>query len=490
VRAAWDEELASHRAEFEEGLARAGFRLKESVWRGMVQRSGEAVEIAVFLPKQFPLSRPKVYPSDHNAVAWSWHREKDGALCLIAEEDYSDLWWTNVDAFLGHVSSWFEEADKGWPNDRPDLDLDRYFESSNDPSLVLFGDLSEYRNSYVRFAGDANNTIVLKGLGRRPAGKSARKSARKSVYGYVGDLGELSVPPRSWDEIAPLLADGPKIESDIRGRQVELLLLMYRRADHDGVLAVAVYPNVSGGVTVRSRPSASTALDARTLRAGPNRQVLSRKSVAIVGVGAIGSHVADLLIRAGIAKMTLVDYDILKPGNVIRHLAGPAHIGLPKVEAAARTLRMIDGVRSAVIITKNAGVAHGQEAFVLLEQHDLVIDAAADFSCTALLQAAARTAGKQIVSGCIQNRGRTARVDILPHREDQQPVPDSRLIGLDEKFTPDLYEAGCASPVSPATPSIVNLAAAMTAHYAVEVLADIPLEKAGQVMQFGSGATS
>ncbi|UKA58239.1 ThiF family adenylyltransferase [Arthrobacter sp. FW306-2-2C-D06B] len=480
MKAAWDEELASHRAEFEEGLARAGFRLKESEWRGTVDRGGSTAQVTVVLPDQFPLSRPKVYPADEASVPWSWHRERDGALCLIAEEDYSDLWWINVGDFLAHVSRWFVEADRGWPNDRPDLDLDRYFESSTDSTLILYGDLDRYRNAYVRFARQANNTLVLKGLGRRKG-----NSYRKSFYGYIGELGELTVPPRSWEDIVALLPEGTTLESAITADCVRLLLLRYTRGEHHGVLTLDVQPNSNGGMSVQSRVSASTVLDARTLRAGPNRRVLCRKSVAIVGVGAIGSHTADLMMRAGIAKMTLVDSDVLKPGNVVRHLAGPAHVGLPKVEAVARTLKTSDGVKAIDVIPKVTRISRGEEALKLVEQHDLVIDTSADFSCTALLRAAAHAAGKQIVSGCIQNRGRTARVDILPARADQQPVPDSRGLQFNEDNVPDLYETGCASPVSPATPHIVGLAAALTSHYAVELLSEKPIALAGHVVHLG-----
>lgn len=486
MRTGWDEELAAHKADFEEGLARVGFRLDNSLWRGAVKRRRGFVDIVIFVPELFPLARPKVYPSEHAGLPWSWHREKDGALCLIAEEDYSNLWWSDVGAFLSHISSWFDQADDGWPKDKPDLDLDRYFESSKDTSLVLFGDLAKHKNSYVRWVRGAHNTLELKSSGRRPPGRSARKF----VYGYVGDLGELRVPPRSWEGIASLLDDSLQLESDIRRHQVELLLLTYRRGGRHGVLAVDSFPNVSGGVTILSRQSASTAVDARTLRAGPNRLLLSQKSVAIVGVGAVGSHVADLMLRAGIARMTLVDFDVLKPGNVIRHLSGPSLVGLPKVEAVARTLRITDGVRETEIVTESSWVSRGHDAFRLLEQHDLVIDTAADFSCTALLQAAARVTGRQIVSGCIQNQGRTARVDVLPHRDDQQPVPDSRLVGFEGESIPEIFEAGCATAISPAAPSVVNLAAALTAHFAVEVLACRPLQKAGQVMQFGGELAS
>ena len=59
-------------------------------------------------------------------------------------------------------------------------------------------------------------------------------------------------------------------------------------------------------------------------------------SVAIIGVGAIGSHVSEQLARAGIGRLRLIDYDRLWPVNLVRHAAPPGTpAGTPKAVSSA-----------------------------------------------------------------------------------------------------------------------------------------------------------
>eukprot|EP00299_Pterocystis_sp_00344_P018214 c9097_g1_i1.p1 GENE.c9097_g1_i1~~c9097_g1_i1.p1 ORF type:complete len:494 (-),score=150.34 c9097_g1_i1:46-1527(-) len=65
-------------------------------------------------------------------------------------------------------------------------------------------------------------------------------------------------------------------------------------------------------------------------------------SVAIVGVGGVGSVAAEMLTRCGIGKLLLFDYDKVELANMNRLFFRPEHCGLTKTAAAARTLREIN----------------------------------------------------------------------------------------------------------------------------------------------------
>ena len=60
--------------------------------------------------------------------------------------------------------------------------------------------------------------------------------------------------------------------------------------------------------------------------------------VAIVGCGSLGSGVADLLARAGVGRLTLIDPEALSWDNVARHVLGGESVGRHKAEALARRL--------------------------------------------------------------------------------------------------------------------------------------------------------
>jgi len=65
----------------------------------------------------------------------------------------------------------------------------------------------------------------------------------------------------------------------------------------------------------------------------------------IVGVGALGTHLADTLCRAGVGRLTLIDRDIVEWTNLQRQILfteDDARAGAPKAIAASRALAHID----------------------------------------------------------------------------------------------------------------------------------------------------
>ena len=72
---------------------------------------------------------------------------------------------------------------------------------------------------------------------------------------------------------------------------------------------------------------------------------IARASVLLVGVGALGTHLADMLVRAGIGRLWLVDRDIVELSNLQRQILfgeADAAAGTPKAIAAAAQLARID----------------------------------------------------------------------------------------------------------------------------------------------------
>jgi ubiquitin-like modifier-activating enzyme 5 len=66
------------------------------------------------------------------------------------------------------------------------------------------------------------------------------------------------------------------------------------------------------------------------------------KSVAIIGVGGVGSVVAEMLTRCGIGKLVLFDYDKVELANMNRLFYRPEQQGMSKVDAAKATLQAIN----------------------------------------------------------------------------------------------------------------------------------------------------
>lgn len=60
---------------------------------------------------------------------------------------------------------------------------------------------------------------------------------------------------------------------------------------------------------------------------------LANRHIVVVGCGAVGSRIAELLALAGLGRLTLVDPDWLLPDNIFRHVLGGEWIGLNKAAA-------------------------------------------------------------------------------------------------------------------------------------------------------------
>ncbi|XP_066247036.1 ubiquitin-like modifier-activating enzyme 5 [Euwallacea similis] len=73
-----------------------------------------------------------------------------------------------------------------------------------------------------------------------------------------------------------------------------------------------------------------------------NYEKIRDYTVAVVGVGGVGSVTAEMLTRCGIGRLLLFDYDKVELANMNRLFFQPHQAGLSKVDAAAETLRNIN----------------------------------------------------------------------------------------------------------------------------------------------------
>lgn len=73
-----------------------------------------------------------------------------------------------------------------------------------------------------------------------------------------------------------------------------------------------------------------------------NYEKIREYTVAVVGVGGVGSVTAEMLTRCGVGKIILFDYDKVELANMNRLFFQPHQAGLSKVAAAAVTLTNIN----------------------------------------------------------------------------------------------------------------------------------------------------
>jgi len=72
------------------------------------------------------------------------------------------------------------------------------------------------------------------------------------------------------------------------------------------------------------------------------RELLADARVSVIGCGSFGSALADMLVRAGLGRLTLIDPEDFAIENVGRHVLTGADVGRAKTEALADHLRKIN----------------------------------------------------------------------------------------------------------------------------------------------------
>ena len=105
---------------------------------------------------------------------------------------------------------------------------------------------------------------------------------------------------------------------------------------------------------------------------------LKLANVLIVGCGGIGCTTAELLARAGVGKITLIDSDTVEISNLQRQIAFTSQdIGFYKAEVLAKRLKQINAY---IEIDSHVTQLNAENADALIAQQDLVLDGCDNFS--------------------------------------------------------------------------------------------------------------
>ena len=497
-------------------LARAGFRRCHDAlpdgagrgWRGALtfvtdehdRTIRKTTVVDVVIPDDYPFRRPRVHPCDRQwaqeAIGRTfgeeeyyepgrgWHRDADLALCLFDDADATTLPWADGTALVEQATAWLVADAAGWAADAPALDLERYLRPAAEHRVLLYGPLDDLDGAVLRCKNERNDVLRLSGRAApRRSGRRSRTQRWNSDAVYVAAAGELAGPIRGWDDLLEGVgANRAQAIEKARMSGLQRVLLTYTRRGVRAALALQLVPGPDRTVRLQAMQSAPDGPATRAVRAGPTARVLGERRVAIVGVGAIGSVLADLLHRSGVGHLHLIDIDRMLPGNTTRHLVGESAVGLPKTKAVAGHLTSAR-LRQGQVTAEVDALEDVSDAVECLAAHDVVVDATADSTATAVLTAAAEAGAGQLLSVAVLADGYAVRVDRTPPPEGQSPLPAPRLPAANDT----VYEAGCGSPLSTTPPAAVWEAAAMAARHTIGLLTTPDIVPAGEerILHFG-----
>jgi adenylyltransferase/sulfurtransferase len=188
---------------------------------------------------------------------------------------------------------------------------------------------------------------------------------------------------------------------------------------------------------------------------------LMRSRVTLCGCGALGTVLANALVRAGVGHLRLVDRDFIETSNLQRQILfdeKDVADNLPKAEAAARKLRLIN---STVTVEPVVTDIDRTNILALVDGADLILDGTDNFEVRYLINDAAVQLGKPwVYGGCVGSHGQT--MTIIPGQ-----TPCLRCVF---EAAPAPGETGTCETAGVLGP-IVNIIASFQATEALKLLA-------------------
>src|SRR5438128_3429459 len=187
---------------------------------------------------------------------------------------------------------------------------------------------------------------------------------------------------------------------------------------------------------------------------------LAEARVTLCGCGALGTVLANALVRAGVGHLRLVDRDFIETNDLQRQVVFDEHDvadNLPKAEAAARKLGAINsGVHVEPVVTD----IDRTNILDLVQDADLILDGTDNFEIRYLINDAAVKLGKPwVYGGCIGSHGQT--MTIIPG--------DTPCLRCVFEAAPAPGEAGTCETAGVLSP-IVNIVASFQATEAIKLL--------------------
>ncbi|WP_084151680.1 HesA/MoeB/ThiF family protein [Nocardioides halotolerans] len=476
-------------------------------------RRDRSARLEVWFPPEYPFFPPRVFDRD-NQLELGRHRTPDGVLCLVEETDWHPD--TTIAALLTRQLPNLVAAGRSTIRPAEGLEV-----PAPEPVGGLVSHISGQQalimpTHPIPARIDQGAVIIRYTLNRgRVIGAGLAERILGDGLDIAGPAPELEpvfqivtfgrwardpgfdpahTPEETWQRVTgrlqPLEVEMAEADEDRCGLevpldQVETLCLLvpsedtYRQLGESWV-AVRQVTDEDGGTRYDHLPVQCLGPETYATRTPESRTLIDRR-VVLVGVGAIGSHIALDLARTGVGHLSLVDGDVVDVATATRQHAPIYAAGRPKAEAMLSQLRLTRPDTDLVGLQLRIGdssdfevVERKRRTFArLLRSADLVIDATANPAVTRYLAAVrhvhqlpflhvSATAGAW--GGCVLlTTAQTACWACLQHHRHDHTVP-----------VPTTDPAGPVTPTGCADPTFTgnNPDLALIAHHASQVAID------------------
>ncbi len=217
---------------------------------------------------------------------------------------------------------------------------------------------------------------------------------------------------------------------------------------------------------------------------GRVQEELINSSYAVIGAGALGGFVSELLSRQGINKIKIIDGDNLQIGNLSRHILSLEHLGENKAKAMAD--KLLQNSPSVKIEFKEKDINNDNLSF--LDECDVIIDCTGNNEVVELLSTYEFKTNKHIYVGAFTYGAKGFLFYKQYARVVNSEIFFKKTSEFYNKYVKDIREedlimegVGCYHPVFPALDSDVNLWSSI---FVKEIIKDLANPKTGIIKAF------
>lgn len=449
-------------------LVTAGFKPDATgyVWTGPIDPSlsdlTDAKTMEVALRDGWPFFPPYVHA---DGIRPGPHLQ-ERLLCLWRVGDES-LQWLRLADLRGRITEWAGRYRLGATADDPVLDPNMYWRSRVpilavvDLQSIAWGDggSGELRATWTGRRIEIGNEGPLR----------VRWYARAGLREEPVDLEALSQALKA----AQQRNLGRELEVVGQPEGLRLLMLIWQSpAGEPNILTLGLARGADGSIQAQAYETARTDTEVLIRRAGPDAEALRAKSVIVFGCGAIGSHISLLLARSCIGQLTLVDGEVLRPGDIIRHAVAREFVGENKATATSLS---VQSTAPWTEVHPHEGQVWNPEALAeMVADVDLVVDATGEPAFTEQLSRVVLGARRSALSAALYRGGDVARIRLyapgaVPWHA-RTPEAGYPVIPPPDHEPPPTWETGCGAPINNAPPVSVAAAAGLAARAAIDVL--------------------
>ncbi len=432
----------------------------------------------IYIAPGWPFQPPALFVQGLNTN----HSTLDGFVCLWQDGDFSPE-WTTAEGLFSRIEEWCENAKLGWEGQ--DLGLDALLNFKAQSAIAAIFNLPTLgirRGGW----GDCRGLVNLNPMrvdilpGRKRLGNELR-----GMWFHVGEL--KSPPPRQLSEVLAslprkqrrglrkALAERRNSQELVASGGIDIILFCWEWRGRTDLLVMACkgVGDTEEMIALQPGPNDEQTL---ILRAGADASTLRCCKAVVFGAGALGGHTALTLAESGIGSIEIVDYDVLLPGNVVRHVAGHDQVGKPKVDAVKAAIEAHAPWTTVSVFKKSPPARTPMELRERVADADIVIDTTGNEALTYSLAVVAGAIEKPLVSGALYRGGFIGRVqrqalpdDTLIHqREDLSRYPEIPVGDESEEFA--VPQLGCSAPVNNAPPSAVLACASLIVQVTVDTM--------------------